>query len=454
MNSESVILVVDDERNHADGIVEALGKLCAKSVAVYSGSDTLDILRNERVDVIITDLKLGGGIDGLEILRQAKKLSPNTEVILVTAYGSIDTCKQAIREGAFDYLVKPIDIDQLRSLTEQACRKAFAAAGRKISAAETKEDGFIFEGIIGQSRAVKGIYEVLKRIAPSSISVLIEGPSGSGKELIARAIHNNSPRADKPFKPINCAGLSETLLESELFGHIKGAFTGASADRKGLFEIADKGTLFLDEIGDMAMNSQAKLLRVIEDGIVTPVGSNKEIVVDVRLISATNQDLVKLIEEKKFRQDLYFRIKGVNIVIPALADRAEDIPALVDYFLKEAAAETGSKISRITDAAMKALMNYHWPGNIRQLRNTIRTMVVMAGGDKLDVSDIPPDILRIRQLASGGPVDQKTVLSLGEMEKQAIIETLAKTGNNREKAAKILGIGERTLYRKIKEYNL
>jgi two-component system response regulator HydG len=454
MNSESVILVVDDERNHADGIVEALGKLCAKSVAVYSGSDTLDILRNERVDVIITDLKLGGDIDGLEILRQAKKLSPNTEVILVTAYGSIDTCKQAIREGAFDYLVKPIDIDQLRSLTEQACRKASAASGRKISAAENKEDGFIFGGIIGQSRAVKGIYEVLRRVAPSSISVLIEGPSGSGKELIARAIHNNSPRADKPFKPINCAGLSETLLESELFGHIKGAFTGASADRKGLFEIADKGTLFLDEIGDMAMSSQAKLLRVIEDGIVTPVGSNKEILVDVRLISATNQDLVRLIEEKKFRQDLYFRIKGVNIVIPALADRAEDIPALVDYFLKEAAAETGSKISRITDAALNALMNYEWPGNIRQLRNTIRIMVVMAGGDKLDVFDIPPDILRIRQLASGGPVDQQTSLSLDEMEKQAIIETLAKTGNNREKAAKILGIGERTLYRKIKEYNL
>jgi len=447
MNRQSLILVVDDERNHADGIVEALGKLCAKAVAVYNGKDALDILHNEKVDCVITDLKLGGDIDGIAILREAKKLNPDTEVILVTAYATIENCKEAIREGAFDYLVKPIDIDELRSLAEQACRKASASAGRKLTA-ESREDGFIFEGMIGQSRAIKGIYEVLKRVAPSNISVLIEGESGTGKELIARAIHNNSPRADKPFKPINCAGLSETLLESELFGHIKGAFTGAAADRKGLFEIADKGTLFLDEIGDMAANSQAKLLRVIEDGIVIPVGSNKQMVVDVRLISATNQDLAKLIEEKKFRQDLYFRIKGVDIVIPPLRDRTEDIPELVEFFLKEAASETGSKISRITDAAMDALVNYDWPGNIRQLRNTIRTMVVMSRSDKLDISDIPADVLRIRQLGSG------EALSLNELEKQAIIEILAKTGNNREKAAKILGIGERTLYRKIKEYNL
>jgi two-component system response regulator HydG len=454
MSRESVILVVDDERDHADGIVEALEKLCAKAVAVYSGGDALQILRNEKVDVIITDLKLGGDIDGLAILRQAKKLNPDTEVILVTAYGTIDTCKEAIREGAFDYLVKPIDIDELRSLAEQACRKVSASVKRRAVTAETEEEGFIFEGVVGSSRAIKGIYEVLRRVAPSNIFVLIEGESGTGKELIARAIHNNSPRANKPFKPINCAGLTETLLESELFGHIKGSFTGATADRKGLFEIADKGTLFLDEIGDMAMNSQAKLLRVIEDGIVVPVGSNKQIVVDVRVISATNQDLAKLIEEKRFRQDLYFRIKGVNIVVPALRDRTEDIPALVEYFLKEAAAETGSKITRITDGATNALINYDWPGNIRQLRNAIRTMVVMSEGDKLDISDVPPDILQVRQLASGRPTQERAAMSLSELEKQAIIETLAKTGSNREKAAKILGIGERTLYRKIKEYKL
>ncbi len=228
---------------------------------------------------------------------------------------------------------------------------------------------FEFDGVRGTSPAMKGIFEVLKRVAPTNISVLIEGQSGTGKELLARAIHNNSPRRDKPFRPINCAGLSETLLESELFGHVKGAFTGAGSDRKGLFEMADKGTLFLDEIGDMPLNMQAKLLRVIEDGVVIPVGSNKPTVVDVRIISATNHDLTKLIEEKKFRQDLYFRIKGVSVTLPALRDRAEDIPWLVEHFLKEAAAETGSKVAGITDPAMSVLMNYDWPGNIRQLQN-------------------------------------------------------------------------------------
>jgi two-component system response regulator HydG len=273
--------------------------------------------------------------------------------------------------------------------------------------------------------------------------------------LKARAIHYNSLRWDKPFKPVNCAGLTETLLESELFGHVKGAFTGAVNDRKGLFEIADEGTLFLDEIGDMAMNCQAKLLRVIEDGIVIPVGSNKSTVVDVRIISATNQNLTKLMEEKKFREDLYFRIKGVNISLPALRDRVEDIPALAEYFLKEAVAEIGSKVTGITDAAQTALSNYEWPGNIRQLRNCIRTMVVICDHKELDVQDIPPEIHQIRQLAAGSRVPRDLAgVSLNELEKQAIIDTLARTGNNREKAATILGIGERTLYRKIKEYNL
>ncbi|MFB0554558.1 MAG: sigma-54 interaction domain-containing protein, partial [Phycisphaerae bacterium] len=319
---------------------------------------------------------------------------------------------------------------------------------------------FEFEGVWGRNPTIEGIFEVLRRVAPTNISVLIEGQSGTGKELLARAIHYNSLRWDKPFKPINCAGLTETLLESELFGHVKGAFTGAANDRKGLFETTDKGTLFLDEIGDMAPSSQAKLLRVIEDGIVIPVGSNKQTVVDVRIISATNQSLTKLIEEKRFRQDLYFRIKGVNISLPALRDRVEDIPEFIEYFLKEATTEVGSKVTGITDAAQTILSSYDWPGNIRQLRNCIRTMVVMCDRDKLDVQDIPPDIAQRRQLPplllsqeSRGAAGLAGV-PLNELEKQAIIDTLAKTKGNREKAAKILGIGERTLYRKIKEYNL
>jgi DNA-binding NtrC family response regulator len=452
---EGVILIVDDERDHADGIAESLEKLCARAIAVYNGNDALEIVRNQQVDVVVTDLKLGGDVDGLTILEEAKKSDSETEVILITAYGTIDTCKEAIKRGAYDYLVKPIDIGQLRTLVTQACQKTSAAHERRVRKPNIGREDFTFEGMRGNSPVMEGIFEVLRRVAPTNISVLIEGESGTGKELLARAIHDNSLRWDKPFRPVNCAGLTETLLESELFGHVKGAFTGAASDRKGLFEIADKGTLFLDEIGDMSPTSQAKLLRVIEDGLIIPVGSNKPIMVDVRIISATNQNLPELIEEKKFRQDLYFRIKGVNISLPALRNRAEDIPALVDYFLKQAAAEVGSKVTEITDPALTILSNYSWPGNVRQLRNAIRTMVVMCDRDRLDVHDIPPEIAQRRQLAAAGlPTAALGDVSLNELEKKAIEETLAKTKGNREKAAKILGIGERTLYRKIKEYNL
>jgi DNA-binding NtrC family response regulator len=449
-----VVLVVDDERDHADGMVEALGKLPVEALAVYTGEHAIEVLRHQRVDVVVTDLKLEGRADGLDVLREAKRNGDPTEVILITAYATIDNCKEALRQGAFDYLVKPLDIEQLRTLVEQAARRTTAARSRR---AETppEHESFLFEGIKGVSPAMQGIFEVIRRVAPTSISVLIEGPSGSGKELLARAIHNNSLRRDKPFKPVNCAGLTETLLESELFGHVKGAFTGANADRKGLFEIADKGTLFLDEIGDMPLTMQAKLLRVLEDGIVTPVGSNKATVVDVRVISATNHNLTTLIERNTFRQDLYFRIRGVNVVLPPLRERPEDIPILAQHFLQEAVEDTGSQVTGITEAALSLLAAYEWPGNIRQLKNVIRTMVVMCDRPRIDVPDLPPEVAPRRQLpaSSAAPANLAGV-SLGELEKKAIADTLARTQGNREKAAKILGIGERTLYRKIREYNL
>lgn len=453
-----VVLVVDDERDHADGLVEALGKLPVEALAVYTGEDAIEMLRDRRVDVVVTDLKLEGPADGLAVLREARQNSDSTEVILITAYATIENCKEAIKEGAFDYLVKPLEIDQLRTLVEQASRKAMAEHARYVEATGHRDD-FAFDGIMGESPAMQSIFEVVRRVAPTSIAVLIEGSSGTGKELLARAIHDNSLRRDMPFRPVNCAGLTETLLESELFGHVKGAYTGANADRKGLFEIAHQGTLFLDEIGDMPMTMQAKLLRVLEDGMVIPVGANKPIAVDVRVISATNHSLTKLIDENEFRQDLYFRIKGVNITLPPLRERPEDIGVLANHFLSEAAQETGSDVTGITEAAMRVLMSYDWPGNIRQLKNTIRTMVVMCDRDKLDLQDIPPDIAQRRQLtgsatAAGPTTTNLAGVSLNELEKKAIIDTLAKTEGNREKAAKILGIGERTLYRKIKEYNL
>ncbi|MHC4186741.1 MAG: sigma-54-dependent transcriptional regulator [Planctomycetota bacterium] len=455
MDDDCIILIVDDERDHADGMAESFEKLPVKTVTVYNGKDALDIIQGQRVDVVVTDLKLGGNMDGLGVLEQAKKSDSSIEVILITAYATIETCKEAIKRGAYDYLVKPIDIDQLRTLVQQACKKAAASSplGYKDRKAEDKD--YIFDGVKGKNSVIEKIFDVLRRVSPTNISVLIEGSSGTGKELLARSIHNNSKRSNKPFKPINCAGLTETLLESELFGHVKGSFTGATNDRKGLFEIADKGTLFLDEIGDMPLSMQAKLLRVLEDGVIVPVGSSKTVVVDVRVISATNHDLKKLVDDNKFREDLYFRIKGASISVPSLKHRREDIPAFVDYFIEEAAKGIGSNVKGITDAAKSILINFDWPGNIRQLRNSIETMVVMCDKDTLDINDIPPEIHQVRQLEAGiSTHGDLGSVSLDELEKQAIIETLKKTGNNREQAAKILGIGERTLYRKIKEYNL
>ncbi|MHC4293118.1 MAG: sigma-54-dependent transcriptional regulator [Planctomycetota bacterium] len=455
MNGDCIILIVDDERDHADGIAESLQKLPLKTVTVYNGKDALDIIQNQQIDVVVTDLKLGGNVDGLKVLEQAKKSDSSTEVILITAYATIETCKEAIKRGAYDYLVKPIDIDQLRTLVQQACKKAAASSSLGYQKVRSEDKEYIFDGVKGESPLVEKIFDVLRRVSPTNISVLIEGSSGTGKELLARSIHNNSKRHNEPFKPINCAGLTETLLESELFGHVKGAFTGATNDRKGLFEIADKGTLFLDEIGDMPLSMQAKLLRVLEDGIIVPVGSSKPVVVDVRVISATNHDLKKLVNDNKFREDLYFRIKGASISVPSLKDRREDIPSFVDYFIEEAARGIGSNVKGITDAARSILINFDWPGNIRQLRNSIETMVVMCDKDTLDINDIPPEIHQVRQLEGGiSASGDLGSVSLDELEKQAIIETLKKTGNNREQAAKILGIGERTLYRKIKEYNL
>ncbi len=451
MNRETSILIVDDERDHADGVAEALEKLNAKAVCVYNAKDAVEILKNQKIDIVVTDLKFDGEIDGLDILNEAQKNNPNSKVILMTAYATIETCKEAIKKGAYDYLVKPIDVGQLRALVEQASKKV----SKTLQNAPTIDDRqeFRFEGVRGTGTQIKRLFAVCQRVAATDIAVLIEGESGTGKELLAKAIHNNSKRWDKPFKPINCAGLTESLLESELFGHTKGAFTGATTSRKGLFEQADHGTLFLDEIGDMPFNMQAKLLRVIEDGVVVPVGSSKPTVVDVRIISATNHDLRKLTEQNMFRQDLYFRIKAVSVRIPPLRERTEDIPEFVNFFMKQAVDETGSQINGITDAAMNILMNYSWPGNIRQLRNAIRTMVVMCEKNELDVHQIPPEIHQVRQLTAGREGNLAGV-SLSDLEKQAIKDTLEKMKNNREKAAKALGIGERTLYRKIKEYNL
>ncbi len=451
MIEKPVILVVDDETAHADVVAEALRQSGSDTLAVYNAKNALELVTSRHIDIVVTDLNLcDDKINGIDILKAAKKHTPGSQVILITAYATIDTCKEAIRQGAFDYLVKPIDIDHLRAMTERALKKAPTA----FTAASDAED-FNFKGVVGKSSAMQSVFATLRRVAPTNITILIEGESGTGKELLAQAIHNNSQRKNNAFKPLNCAGLTESLLESELFGHAKGSFTGATEARKGLFEVADEGTLFLDEIGDMPLAMQAKLLRVLEDGIVVPVGSNKSTTVNVRVISATNHDLAELVAAGKFRQDLYFRIKGVSVSVPPLRSRPEDISQLVDYFLCEACNELGKDKKIISESALDILKSFNWPGNIRQLQNCIRTMVVMSDLDTLDIGDIPPEIHQIRQLSGqSSSAGNLGGLSLNELEKQAIIDTLAKVQNNREQAAKLLGIGERTLYRKIKEYGI
>jgi DNA-binding NtrC family response regulator len=452
MGKNGFIIVVDEQRDHVDGIVRSIGKLGEDVIPSYSGSETLEIVRNQRVDLVIADMNPGGEIGGIDLLDIVRRTTPHTEVILLTSNPTIESCKEAIRHGAFDYLVEPVSNGELLDTARKALDKARAEFSGTIRPARIEKRGFVFEGIPSTNPNIQAIYQVLRRVSPTTINVLVEGESGTGKELLARAIHVNSPRRNAPFIPINCAGLSETLLESELFGHVKGAFTGAAADRKGLFEVADKGTLFLDEIGDMPMPMQAKLLRVLEDGVIIPVGSTTRVKVDVRVISATNHDLQALIEEKKFRQDLYFRIKGVSVTLPPLRARREDIPRLASFFLDEACDELGRGRMTIGEGGMAALLSYDWPGNVRQLRNTIRTAAAMCDGDTIDVRDIPLELRTTRRLAASA--DEPDAGTLNDLERNAIAETLQKVEGNREKAAKILGIGERTLYRKIKEYNL
>jgi two-component system response regulator HydG len=454
MNKDAAILVIDSNKSHGELLVRELSDVGASIDMVATPRQGIEAVQSRNIDIIIADMNFDGDMDGLDLLEQTQTHSPSTKVILLSEHANIETCKQALRQGAYDYLVKPVDIDQLCATVEKVL------SSQPVEPDDRQTDGFVFDGVVGRSRPMHNVFHVVKRIAPTGISVLIEGESGSGKELVARAIHANSPRKNNNFVPINCAGLTESLLESELFGHAKGAFTGATVDRKGRFEIADKGTIFFDEIGDMPAAMQAKLLRVLEDGIVIPVGSNRHTVVDVRVVSATNHDLAKLVEEKKFRQDLYFRIKGVSITLPSLRNRASDIPELFGYFLKEACLETGLNLTRITEPAMSLLQSYYWPGNLRQLKNVVRTMVVMCLGDTLDVQDIPPEIRRTKRL-SGRVLGAGDILepeaadkSLEEMEAEHIRMVLEKTEGNRSEAAKILKIGERTLYRKIKEYGL
>ncbi len=449
--AKSSILVVDDEQEHAQVMCEALTRLGHKCDVSYNLADALARMGKKSYDVIVTDLMMDGRKDGLEVLRKAMQIQPPPPVLLVTAINDVPTSKQAMQEGAYDYITKPLDLEDFRTQVNRAAERA-SLTRQNAALQEQLLETAGFEGIIGSNAAMQKVIQTARQVAISDIPVLITGESGTGKELIARAIHNNSARRKQRLVALNCAGLSESILEDELFGHVRGAFTGATGERVGRFEHADGGTLFMDEIGDMPVAMQAKLLRVLENGEVVRVGSNDSIRVDVRLISATNRKLDEMVAEKHFREDLYFRIKGVTIHLPPLRERREDIPLLIHYFMQAAAEKYQKQIDGIEPEAQHVLMSYSWPGNVRQLRNAIDTMVVLSTGPKLTVANLPSDI----RPAGGdvGGMNNLVGISIEQAEKELIRNTLKLVNDNREQAAKILGIGERTLYRKIKEYGL
>jgi two-component system, NtrC family, response regulator HydG len=450
------VLVIDDDAAHADAVADSLARVGYDCTVATSGADGMAMLDRDAFEVIVTDLRMKDST-GLDVLAQAKETLPDAEVIVVTGHGTVQSAVEAMQQGAFNYLLKPLDLKQLRAVVDNAARnqhlrRANAELSRRL------DEKFGLEGIIGNSAPMQELIDRLRRIAPTDATVLIQGETGTGKELVAQAIHQNSPRKNRPFVGLNCAALSEHILESELFGHIRGAFTDASADRVGKFEYANGGTLFLDEVGDMPLATQIKLLRVLESSEITRVGSNEPIKVNVRILSATNRDLEEAIRAGTFREDLYHRLKVLTVTLPRLAERTQDIPLLIEHFLQLHAARHHKKIRSMTTAARRRLMAYNWPGNVRQLKNAIESMVVVDYDEVLDVDDLPPELAGGEPApvaaASGAGLGELVGRPLAEIEGLYIAETLKATGGNREEAANLLGIGERTLYRKIKEYGL
>jgi len=448
------VLVIDDDEGHAEALADGRELDEHQCTIATSGHEGVEALSEHGFDAVLTDLVMND-LSGLEVLREARNLQPDAVVLVITGHGSVETAVEAMQLGAADYLTKPVNLSELRTKLPRAV-EAVRHRVANIELRRLLDKRFGFENIIGHSPAMQRIFEVLARVSSTAATVLILGESGTGKELVAQALHQNSPRKSKPFVAVNCAALAEGLIESELFGHVKGAFTGATASKEGRIVYADGGTLFLDEVGDMPLETQAKLLRVLESREVVPVGGNQAREVDIRLVAATNQDLRGMVAEGRFREDLFFRLQVVSIVLPPLRERTGDVPMLIDHFIGELAAEHGREIRGITPEARTLLVRYSWPGNVRELRNCIENMVVLAAGARLEVGDVPASIaeaLGSRQ-SSGGGSYQLAGRSLAEVERDLIAQNLELMKGNREKTAKVLGIGERTLYRKLKEYGL
>jgi two-component system response regulator HydG len=449
------VLIVDNDAPHAQAVAESLERVGYDCSVATSGPAGIKRIEQDAFDLVITDLVMND-VDGLQILARTKEALPDAEVVLVTGHGTIPSAVTAMQQGAFNYLLKPLDLAQLRAVAEKAVASVLLR-NANIELNRRLDEKFGFEGVIGFSPQMKDVIDRLKRIAPTDASVLIQGATGTGKELVAQAIHQNSPRKNKPFVALNCAALSENILESELFGHVRGAFTDASTDRVGKFEYAHGGTLFLDEVGDMPMATQIKLLRVLESSEITRVGSNEVVHVNVRIVSATNRNLEDSIAAGTFRSDLYHRLKVVTIKLPTLAERSQDIPLLIEHFVKQFSKRHHKTIKSMSAAARRRLLAFDWPGNVRELRNVVESMIVVDFDGVLDLDDLPSefsDETSPTAETSNGSLTSLVGKPLSEVERLFIAATLDHTAGNRESAAEMLGIGQRTLYRKIKEFNL
>ena len=430
------ILIVDDDVETCRLIAELVAGPGRELHQCQTAAKAMELARQDAFDLVISDINLNGPESGLDVLKVFKQVSPSAEVVLISGFGTLDTAVQAVRAGAFDYISKPFNIGEVRAIVSRAL------ARERMPVAQPPAAEVPPEGIIGRTAGMLAVYKQIAYAADSSAPVLIQGESGTGKELVARAIHAHGARAARPFVAVNCGAITETLLETELFGHVRGAFTGAIADRKGVFEQAHGGTVFLDEIGDMAPAMQVKLLRVLQDGEVRPVGGSRAIHTDARVVAATNVDLDRAVADQRFRQDLYYRLSVIVIHMPALRDRREDIPLLIDQFLRNAAARTGRSVS-ISPEAVAALTSYRWPGNVRELENTIERLVVFSRG-AIEVADLPETVRTAPSLEERLFQD---LPSLDELERRYLIHVLAAVGGNRSRAAEALGIDRRTLYR-------
>ena len=445
------ILLVDDDKNTADGLKKILLQDGYDTGCTYTGKEALDLIEAEHFDIVITDMKLPD-ISGFSIIEKVKKKNVDIAVVMITAFSSIQTAIDAMKKGADDYLTKPVNIEELELILKKIWERRLLILQNK-ELKQKLNDKYNFSGIIGNTPEIQLIFKTIMEIAPTAATVLIYGDTGTGKELIANAIHYSSDRKDKPFVALHCASLSEGVLESELFGHEKGAFTGAISQRRGRFELANGGSLFLDEVGEMNSHVQIKLLRVLETGKFERVGGEKTFESDVRIIAATNKDLEKEIKEGRFREDLYYRLNVINLKLPSLIERKEDIGLLIDNFLIKYSKKNRKNIKGLTPQSAKLLNNYDWPGNVRELENAIERAVVMARNEYVEPNDLPSNINVNTKKSRKETFPIPSGATMKEIEKKVIIETLQTTNGSKSKAAKILGISTRKIEYKIKEWS-